>query len=549
MKTSKQHWVIRRLAPVVLWLCACSLWTTDLSAQCTNPTLVPNGTYTAGTYSLSDNNALSASNFSVSQGASAILAAGNCIHLSPGFRANAVGATVPTTFQAWVQSTPTTISFLPSNLTGLSQTFTWTVSSPSGLTNLSHVLVQFNPGYAGAVNGCYIYYNRIANLLYLANDASNSWEGGFAPGSSGSISNSQCGITGVGASVSTAGTQLSVQVPVTFNPSSFSGTKNQLLYAQDLSGLNSGWQPMGTWTIPAPPAPDFIFSAPSNPISAQTGTLLNLTYNLTITPQNGFNNQVNFNWLPFTMPGCYPNPPAVIPASAPSWATTITIECQAKSSPIEMWTSVTATGGGKSHQIQLGALVQANPNFYLTTATTPSGGGSISPVSGWRAPGEIVIITAVPNSGYVASGFNGTDSSSGSTGYITMNSNRSVTAIFSPLTSVAAPSLSPVPATYPSAQNVTISTTTSNASLRYTIDGTAPSSTTGTLYAGPFPVASTRTIRAIAFKSGLTDSGVTTGTYTIASAVAPPGFSPPSDTYSYSQWVSISSGTSGASIR
>ena len=36
--------------------------------------------------------------------------------------------------------------------------------------------------------------------------------------------------------------------------------------------------------------------------------------------------------------------------------------------------------------------------------------------------------------------------------------------------------------------NVAITTTTAGASIRYTIDGTAPSSTRGTLYAGPVAI-------------------------------------------------------------
>ncbi|HZP59133.1 MAG TPA: chitobiase/beta-hexosaminidase C-terminal domain-containing protein, partial [Opitutaceae bacterium] len=50
--------------------------------------------------------------------------------------------------------------------------------------------------------------------------------------------------------------------------------------------------------------------------------------------------------------------------------------------------------------------------------------------------------------------------------------------------SVAAPSFSPAPGTYSSAQSVTISDATSGASIRYTTDGSTPSETAGTLYTG-----------------------------------------------------------------
>jgi hypothetical protein len=115
---------------------------------------------------------------------------------------------------------------------------------------------------------------------------------------------------------------------------------------------------------------------------------------------------------------------------------------------------------------------------------------------------------------------------------------------------VAAPSFSPVAGTYSSAQSVTISSTTSGASIRYTTDGSTPTSTTGTVYSAPVSIGATTTLKAIAYKSGMTDSSVTSGTYTInLPAVAAPTFNPIAGTYSSAQSVTISSTTSGASIR
>jgi hypothetical protein len=85
------------------------------------------------------------------------------------------------------------------------------------------------------------------------------------------------------------------------------------------------------------------------------------------------------------------------------------------------------------------------------------------------------------------------------------------------LAQVAAPTFTPAGGTYSSSQTVSLATTTGGASIRYTTDGSTPTSTTGTLYTGPITVSSTKTIKAIAFASGMADSAVSSATYTISS--------------------------------
>jgi pectate lyase len=117
---------------------------------------------------------------------------------------------------------------------------------------------------------------------------------------------------------------------------------------------------------------------------------------------------------------------------------------------------------------------------------------------------------------------------------------------------VAAPTFTPAPGTYSTAQDVSMSTTTADASIRYTSDGSTPTCSTGTLYSSPVRVSSTTTLKAIGCKSGMTDSTVTSGTYTIettTSQVAAPTFTPAPGTYSTAQDVSMSTTTADASIR
>ena len=80
---------------------------------------------------------------------------------------------------------------------------------------------------------------------------------------------------------------------------------------------------------------------------------------------------------------------------------------------------------------------------------------------------------------------------------------------------VAAPTFSPAGGTYTSAQNVTISTTTSGATIYYTTNGTTPTSSSNQ-YTGAITVSSNMTIKAITVKDGVS-STVVTATYIISS--------------------------------
>jgi unsaturated rhamnogalacturonyl hydrolase len=116
---------------------------------------------------------------------------------------------------------------------------------------------------------------------------------------------------------------------------------------------------------------------------------------------------------------------------------------------------------------------------------------------------------------------------------------------------VASPTFNPTGGTFSSPQNVTISTTTAGASIRYTTDGSTPSETAGTLYSSPVSIGSNATLKAIGFKSGMTDSAVISATYTISinKQVVAPAFTPGGGTYTSAQIVTVNSATSGASIR
>jgi len=81
----------------------------------------------------------------------------------------------------------------------------------------------------------------------------------------------------------------------------------------------------------------------------------------------------------------------------------------------------------------------------------------------------------------------------------------------------ATPTFSPVAGSYGSAQKVTISDTTSGATIYYTTNGTTPT-TSSSVYSSPITVSATETVEAIAVETGYGNSAVGSAAYTITSA-------------------------------
>lgn len=83
--------------------------------------------------------------------------------------------------------------------------------------------------------------------------------------------------------------------------------------------------------------------------------------------------------------------------------------------------------------------------------------------------------------------------------------------------------------TYNQAQSVTLTTMPPDASIYYSLDGTTPSAAAGTLYSAAVPIDRTRTLKAVAVRTGWPDSGVVTWTYTMKPAT--PVLSPAAGTH------------------
>lgn len=168
-------------------------------------------------------------------------------------------------------------------------------------------------------------------------------------------------------------------------------------------------------------------------------------------------------------------------------------------------------------------LLNGQPQTATPVFNPPSESftGSVSVAISDTTPGAVIH--------YTTNGSTPTTASSVYSGPITVTSTETIKAVASaagalqsPVASAtytlpsqaATPVLSPGPGVYTSAQIVTITTTSSGATIYYTTDGSTPT-TSSTKYTTPVTINATSTLQAIASGTGFTSSAVAGGLYTI----------------------------------
>ena len=176
------------------------------------------------------------------------------------------------------------------------------------------------------------------------------------------------------------------------------------------------------------------------------------------------------------------------------------------------------------------------------TLTSPTPGAKIAVTS--PRGGEINLVDDLPNTDFKNllnnSPYTFNLSSSGSTEFraraykdgMQASPISSATFVVNPSVSpntVAAVTFAPNGGTHSSAQTVTLTTATAGASIRYTLNGSDPTNSSPA-YSTPITINQTTTVKAKAFKSGMTDSFVTSATFTIGTSstagIPPPGIKP-----------------------
>ena len=472
---------------------------------------------------------------------------------------------------------PVPVSVSPTSGTGISQTFQYVGSSDKGAVFITGLHALFSNASGVMANACYVGYNHLTEQLVLLGD-SGAWDSAAqwtAWGAGGTtIHNSHCTLNGPASSASSAGNTVTVNLALTFDPSWAGLTKGNYLAVSDRSGAFSSWPGLGTWTIgtPPPPALSIAKTHSGNFAQGQTGAAYTVTVSNgsaagptsgTVTVTEAIPSGMTLasmsgtGWTCTISPTCTRSDVLASGASYPPITVTVNVAGNASSPQIN---SVSVSGGGSGSSNTTDSTVVSVPQ----TVATPG----FSPGAGLYTSAQSVTISSTTSGAsirYTTDGSTPT-STTGNLygGAVAVNGSMTLKVIAyrsgwtdSPVASaaytitgtVATPTFSPGGGSYATAQTVTISSTTSGASIRYTTDGSTPTSTTGTLYGGAVAVNGSMTLKAMAYQSGWADSVAASAVYTITGTVATPSFSPGGGSYATAQSVTIGSTTSGASIR
>jgi hypothetical protein len=143
-------------------------------------------------------------------------------------------------------TTPSAVSVNPNNSSGFGPiTFTAAYSDTGGANDLQVVYLTFGSVLNG-VNSCAVGYQPGNNQLFLFNDAGNA-TATVGEGLGGSVSNSQCTLSGGGTAASSVGNGLTVPFTITF-ANTFTGAKTIFGLAQTYDATQSAVTNLGTWT-------------------------------------------------------------------------------------------------------------------------------------------------------------------------------------------------------------------------------------------------------------------------------------------------------------
>ena len=189
--------------------------------------------------------------------------------------------------------------------------------------------------------------------------------------------------------------------------------------------------------------------------------------------------------------------------------------------------------GGTYHTPQTLTLTDTTPGaaiFYTTNGTTPTAASTLYTVPLTIASTEIVEAVAI------ATGYSLSPPAAKSYSYV-------------PFPPASAPSFSLAGGTYSTPQTLILTDATPGATIYYTTNGAAPT-TSSTAYTGPITIAATETVKAAAIATGYSLSPVSSKAYTYSPLplAASPYFSLAGGHYTTPQMLTLTDSTPGAAI-
>jgi hypothetical protein len=161
----------------------------------------------------------------------------------------------------------TGMSVSPPGGAGSSQRFTFNFP---GRSNGDSVNMMINSSLTG-VGGCLFIYETQSNTLDLVDDSGTAIGGRVTPGSSDTLSNSQCSIPASSVVVTMAGGNITVVATVTFTPA-FAGSKTIWASWYANSQNQGDWQSIGSWVVPGGSSTGMSVSPPGGAGSSQRFT-------------------------------------------------------------------------------------------------------------------------------------------------------------------------------------------------------------------------------------------------------------------------------------
>ena len=281
-------------------------------------------------------------------------------------------------------SMPAVDSVQYSNPSGWSQLFTFNFTDADGASSISVAEVQIGAG-ATAVNACYLWYDRAANVLSLRDDADTGWSG-IAPGTAGSVENSQCKIDGLSSTVSATGTLLRLHVMIVFKPA-FAGVKNIHMAAAAIGGVSSGRQFMGTWTVVERPDFELLVTPTSQTIAPGNQA----TYTVSARSLYAFAGDVNLSLAPSDLPpgasvGALSDSVLTVTATGSETAA-VTVNAGTSGSNTPATLRVTGTSGSLTHS--------ASAKLWVGVSGAPSV-ESVSPFQGTGPAATFTVTVSEP---------------------------------------------------------------------------------------------------------------------------------------------------------